>query len=312
MNIVITGAAGFVGTQVAREAARRGGELTLTSYRRPTARTGHGGGDGDGGGAVRTVRADLTDPHSLHGLCDGADVLLHCASQIGGTPEANRAVNAHGTAALVAEARRAGVSRIVYLGTASVYGRGPHRRARPGDAARDPRSPTSRTRAEAEDAVLAAEGIVVRPHLVLGRGDEWVVPGLARLLRALSCTPTGWHTAHSVIAVSELAALIVELGLAPADRLSASVYHAAYPAPVTASALLGAVTDCMERPPPPRDLGVGPARELVAGQAGAAHALDMLASDHWFDSSALWADLGRAPGRSWTADRARMPEWYPA
>ncbi|MDH6435233.1 nucleoside-diphosphate-sugar epimerase [Streptomyces sp. SAI-144] len=301
---MITGAAGFVGSQVAREAARRGAELTLMSHRRSPPRPDEG--------AARTVRADLTDPDSLHGLCDGVDVLLHCASQIGGTPEANQSVNARGTAALVAEARRAGVSRIVYLGTAAVYGRGTYRCARPEDLVRGPRSPTSRTRGEAEDAVLAAGGIVVRPHLVYGRGDDWVVPGLARLLRALSCTPTGWQTEHSVIAVSELAALIVELGLAPYDSLSTCVYHAAYPDPVTASALLQTVAAGMEQPPPPRDLGIVQARDLVAEQTGAAHALDMLATDHWFDSTTIWADLGRAPVLSWDADRPRMKAWYPA
>jgi nucleoside-diphosphate-sugar epimerase len=304
VNTLITGAAGFVGSQVAREAARRGGELTLMSHRRPPTRPDQG--------AARTVRADLADPDSLHGLCDGVDVLLHCASQIGGTPDANQAVNARGTAALVAEARRAGVARIVYLGTAAVYGRGTYRGSRPEGLVRDPRSPTSRTRCEAEDAVLAAGGIVVRPHLVYGRGDDWVVPGLARLLRALSGTPTAWHTEHSVIAVSELAALIVELGLAAYDSLSASVYHAAYPDPVTASALLQTVAAVMEQPPPPRELGVAQARDLVGEQAGAAHALDMLATDHWFDSTAIWADLGRTPVRSWDADLPRMKAWYPA
>ncbi|WP_020140401.1 NAD-dependent epimerase/dehydratase family protein [Streptomyces sp. 351MFTsu5.1] len=303
MNIAVTGAAGFVGSHVAREAARAAGELTLVSHRRQATPPGAGG--------VRGIRADLAEPGSLRGLCDGVDVLLHCASRIGGPPETVEAVNARGTAALVAEARRAGVSRIVYLSTASVYGRGTYRGTRPGEAVRAPGSPTSRTRVEAEDAVLAAGGIVVRPHLVYGRGDDWVVPGLVRLLEVLSAVPTRWHTEHSVIGVSALAVLLVELGLAPASGLTSSVYHAAYPTPVTASALLRAVAGCMVQPPPTRDLGTDRARELVTGQAGATHALDMLATDHWFDSTAVWSDLGRTPDRSGQADLARLREWYP-
>ncbi|WP_367322380.1 NAD-dependent epimerase/dehydratase family protein [Streptomyces sp. HUAS ZL42] len=300
---MITGAAGFVGTHVVREAARRGGELTLTSYRRPPAQPV--------AGPVRTVRADLTDPDSLHGLCDGVDVLLHCASQIGGTSEANHAVNARGTAALVAEARRAGVRRIVYLSTAAVYGRGTFRCARPEQLMRNPLSPTSRTRAVAEDAVLAVGGIVVRPHLVYGRGDDWVVPGLAQLLRALGGTPTRWNAKHSVIAVDELAALLVEAGRAPSESLSASVYHAAYPAPAPASALLHAVAGCMAPPPARHDVGIAQARGRMTENGVAAHALDMLATDHWFDSTSIWADLGRVPGRVWDVDFARMKAWYP-
>ncbi|GHF71462.1 NAD-dependent epimerase/dehydratase family protein [Streptomyces griseosporeus] len=302
-HVLVTGAAGFIGARVARAAARHAGRLTLTSYRRPPEPVS---------GAVRTVRADLADPASLRGLCDGVDVLLHCASQIGGMPEANEAVNARGTAALVAEARRAGVDRIVYVSTASVYGRGTFRRAHPGQLARRPQSPTSRTRAAAEDAVLAAGGIVVRPHVLYGPGDEWVIPGLGRLLRDLGGTPTGWTSRHSVIAVTELAALLVGVGLAPRERLSASVYHAAYPAPAPASALLEAAAGCLAAPPPRRELDVAEARELLAGDAAALHTLDLLATDHWFDSEPLWADLGRLPGPGWDADFPRMKEWYPA
>ncbi|MFF5976411.1 NAD-dependent epimerase/dehydratase family protein [Streptomyces sp. NPDC012769] len=302
-NILITGAGGFIGARVTVEAARAGGSLTLMSHHRPPRPPAEG--------RARIVRADLADPDSLHGLCDGADVLLHCASLIGGTPEANEAVNARGTAALVADAQRAGVSRIVYLSTASVYGRGIFRCARPEQLPRRPQSPTSRTRAEAEDAVLAAGGIVVRPHLVYGPGDAWVVPGLTRLLRTLPGTPTGWDARLSVISVTELAALLVAVGLAPRERLSSSVYHAAYPEPVTASALLAAVADRTAPPPARPSISLAHARALPTENGAATRALDLLATDHWFDSTPLWTDLDRTPGGGWEQDLTRMKEWYP-
>lgn len=302
-NFLITGAGGFVGAHVTREAAGLGGRLTLASHRRTPRAPGLD--------RARIVRADLADPDSLRGLCDGADVLLHCASQIGGSAEANEAVNARGTAALVADAQRAGVSRIVYLSTASVYGRGIFCRALPEQLPCRPLSPTSRTRAEAEDAVLAAGGIVVRPYLVYGPGDVWVVPGLRRLLRTLPGTPAGWEARLSVIAVAELAALLVGIGLAPRERLSSPVYHAAYPEPVTACELLRAVAAGMSLPPARCSVGLAQARALPTENGAATRALDMLATDHWFDSTPLWADLGRAPGSGWDADAARMNEWYP-
>ncbi|MEV5610362.1 NAD-dependent epimerase/dehydratase family protein [Streptomyces sp. NPDC052225] len=302
-NILITGAGGFVGTHVAREAARCGGRLTLTSHRRPPQPPGEG--------RYRTVRVDLADPDSLRGLCDGVDVVLHCASQIGGTPEANEAVNARGTEALCAEARRAGVSRIVYLSTASVYGRGTFRRARPEHLPRNPISPTSRTRAEAEDSVLAADGIVLRPYLVYGPGDTWVVPGLGRLLRALPGTPVGWDARLSVIAVAELAALLVAVGLAPRERLSSSVYHATHPEPVAAAALLRGVADGLRLTRGRCLMGPAQARALPCDNGAVSRAVDMLATDHWFDSAPLWDDLNRPAGTGWDADVSRMDEWYP-
>ncbi|MDJ0384769.1 NAD-dependent epimerase/dehydratase family protein [Streptomyces sp. G-G2] len=287
LTILITGASGFVGGHVTREAARRGLALSLLSHSRPPAAAVRG---------ARTVRADLADPGSLSGVCDGVDVLLHCASRIGGSPEANEAVNARGTAALLAEARRAGVPRVVYLSTASVYGRGTFRGERPEQVPRNPGSPTSLTRAAAEDAVLAAGGIVLRPHLVHGEGDTWVVPGALRILRALPGTVDGWPALLSAISVRDLAGLLLGAGLAPAADLTASVYHAAHPVPVTAGAFLRAVAEGAGLPWPERDLSVEEARAALAAHGQSPHGLDMLTTDHWFDSAQLWADLRTDPG----------------
>ncbi|MDI3390403.1 NAD-dependent epimerase/dehydratase family protein [Streptomyces sp. B-S-A8] len=303
-TVMIAGAAGFVGRHAAAEAARHGAALTLMSHRRIPPRPG-------GRTAVRHVRGDLMAPDSLRGVCDGVDVLLHCASQIGGAPEANDLVNARGTAALVAEARRAGVSRIVYLSTASVYGRGVFRGARPEEIERRPASPTSRSRAAAEDIVGAAGGFVLRPYLVYGPGDQWVVPGLLRLLRALDGAAADWDARLSVISVTELAALLVAVGLAPRERLSAPAYHAAYPAPVRASELLRAVADGTGAGPAWPRVSLAGARARLREDRAAPGALDMLATDHWFGSETVWADTGRqVPGPAQDLDFPRMREWY--
>nr|WP_193365973.1 NAD-dependent epimerase/dehydratase family protein [Kitasatospora sp. SID7827] len=298
---MITGAAGFLGSHVARAAARHGGALVLAAHHRRPAPPSAAG---------VVVRADLGDPASLRGLCDGVQVLLHCASAVGGSPERNRAVNALGTAALLAEAARAGVERVVYVSTASVYGRGRYLGERPEQLTRRPGSPTSRTRAEAEEAVLAYGGTVLRPHLVYGPGDRWVVPGLRRLLARLAVTPTGWRTRHSVIAADELGTLVAAVGHAPAGRLRSPVYHLAHPEPVPAAALLAAAARCGPRPPS-APLTLEQARARVAADPAAAHALAMLADDHWFDSTPLWTDLGRRPGRAPGTDLTQFKEWYP-
>lgn len=120
--VVISGATGFIGAHTVTEAASRGVALRLMCRRPPPEPTGH-----------ITVQADLADPDSLRGTCDGADILIHCASHIGDSVKDNETVNARGTEALVREACRAGVTRVVYLSTASVYGRGTFQGARPQD-----------------------------------------------------------------------------------------------------------------------------------------------------------------------------------
>ncbi|MCY0955176.1 NAD-dependent epimerase/dehydratase family protein [Streptomyces sp. H27-S2] len=305
-TIMITGAAGFVGRHVTREAERRGVALRLMSHRSPL--PGAATPSVPDGHAV--VRADLADPASLRGACDGVDVLVHCAAQIGGTAERCEAVNARGTAALVAEARRAGVSRVVHLSTASVYGRGTFRGQRPEDLVRRPGSPTSASRAAAEDAVLAAGGTVLRPHLVYGEGDCWVVPGMARLLRALPGTVEGWSSRTSVIAVTDLARAMVATALAPAGDLTASVYHAAHPRPVVWNGLLRAVADCAALPWPRHDLTAPQARALLAERGGRGRELDMITTDHWFDSVPFWSDLGCDPGPGFPGHAADFARWY--
>ncbi|MER5872117.1 NAD(P)-dependent oxidoreductase [Streptomyces sp. NPDC002044] len=305
-TIMITGAAGFVGRHVTREAERRGVALRLMSHRSPLP----GAGTPPAPGVHTVVRADLADPASLRGACDGVDVLVHCAAQIGGTAERCEAVNARGTAALVEEARRAGVSRVVHLSTASVYGRGTFRGQRPEDLVRRPGSPTSASRAAAEDAVLAAGGTVLRPHLVYGEGDSWVVPGMARLLRALPGTVEGWSARTSVIAVPDLARALVATALAPAGDLTASVYHAAHPRPVVWNGLLRAVADRAALPWPRRDLTAPQARALLAEHGGQGRELDMITTDHWFDSAPLWSDLGCDPGPGFPGHAADFARWY--
>ncbi|POX45964.1 NAD(P)-dependent oxidoreductase [Streptomyces sp. Ru72] len=312
-TVLITGAAGFIGRQVTREAARQGMDLRLMSHRRPLP-----GSDGEAtagrspvtGRPALSVRADLADPPSLRGVCEGVEVLLHCAAQIGGTPETNETVNARGTQALVAEARRAGVSRIVQISTASVYGRGDYRRARPEDLVRNPESPTSATRAVAEDAVLAAGGIVLRPHFVHGPGDTWLVSGLAGVLQALPGTVEGWPARLSLVSVHDLARLAVGASLAPLHNLTASVYHCAHPEPVTARDLLRAVADCAGLAWPPRELTIRQARDLLSDDPRSRHALGMLTSDHWFDGEQLWSDLAEVPGPPFAESFARYAPWY--
>lgn len=300
-SVLITGAAGFVGGHAVLEAARQGVELTLLSHRRPVP---------DAGPGHRLRSADLADPQSLRGVCEGVDVVLHCASYIGSAPGPNESVNARGTRHLVAEARRAGVSRIVYVSTASVYGRGVFRSAHPADLVRSPGSLTSASRAAAEDAVLEAGGIVLRPHLVHGPGDVWMVPGLVRLLRALPGSVEGWTARLSVVSVHDLARLVVGAGLAPTADLTATVYHATHPAPVTADALLRAVAACASLPWPERVLSLPRARDLLAADPLASHALDMVRTDHWFDGVPLWRDLGLPPGPGFPAAFAESASWY--
>jgi nucleoside-diphosphate-sugar epimerase len=74
------------------------------------------------------VRADLRDPAARRAALDGIREVVHLAAIVGDPacardPRLAQAVNVDGTAALVAEARAAGVERFVFASTCSNYGR---------------------------------------------------------------------------------------------------------------------------------------------------------------------------------------------
>ena len=214
---------------------------------------------------VRRICADLADAPSLHGSCEGVDVLVHCASHIGGPDHVAEAVNSHGTHALVDEAIRCGVRRIVYLSTTAVSGRGVYRAADPAGLPVRPSSTTSRTRAEAEKTVLRAGGTVIRPHLVRGTGDRWVLPGLTRLHRRLRCTVDGWTALHSVIRVQDLARAVVAAALAPQDM--SGIWAASHPEPVLCCDLFRRLIPDFTAVPPEEDIDLGEARSRLSDDA---------------------------------------------
>ncbi|MEU0582326.1 NAD-dependent epimerase/dehydratase family protein [Streptomyces sp. NPDC006132] len=295
VTFLITGASGFVGSRAVAAARGRPGVRVRTLSRRA-------------GTGSDTVHGDLSDPASLRGACADTDVLVHCATRIGGDTETAEAVNDRGTRALVEEAVRAGVRRIVYVSTAAVYGRGPFRGVRPGEVPIAPASATSRTRAAAEQHVLGAGGLVLRPHLVYGEGDRWVVPGLVRLLRELSATVTGCTALQSMIDVDTLGRAAVAAALSPAH--AGGAHHVGHPEPVTVPELLGAVREHLGEPGGGAAVDVATALDRAAGSPLALHHLGMLTVDHWFVDDAFWKDLDCSPGEGFAAGFRRAAPWY--
>jgi nucleoside-diphosphate-sugar epimerase len=295
VTFLLTGASGFVGSRVAAAARLRPGVRV-----RQLSRQGAHGPD--------AVRGDLSDPPSLRGTCAGVDVLVHCATRISGDDAGVEAVNDHGTRALVEEAVRAGVRRIVYVSTAAVHGRGPFRGVRPGQAPIAPASATSRSRAAAERHVLDAGGLVLRPHLVYGEGDRWVVPGVAWLLGELSATVTGCTALQSMIDVSTLGRAVVAAALSPAH--DGGAHYVAHPEPVPVTELLGAVREELGVPGGDEAVDVATALERAAGSPRALHHLSMLTVDHWFVDDGFWKDLDCPPGDGFAAGFRRAAPWY--
>ncbi|MEU5921281.1 NAD(P)-dependent oxidoreductase [Streptomyces sp. NPDC047141] len=306
-RLVVTGATGFIGSAVLRELGRLRDEEALDLVVRAVGRRLPDGLSE----ADEWTEADLADPRSLAGVCEGADALLHLAALVDAAESPCVTVNERGTAALMGEAMRSKVSRVVHLSTAAVYGVGPHRGIAVDEVAPVPVSAASRTRLAGEAHALAAGATVLRPGLVIGSGDRWAVPALIELIDAVPALWDGGRATLSLVAVEDLARLIAHLGSTgalPGGR----IWHAGHPEPVRLAEFVGTLARHGILPSPTRELPLDACLEQL--RATDTHLSErqflLFAQDFWFDSRDLWSVAGCPAGPGPLDRLASAAAWY--
>ncbi len=215
MRVLVTGGSGVVGTGVVTELLRQGHSVVLLArHAAADARQWPSG--------VTPHQGDVANPASLSGAADGCDAVLHVVGIVEERPPdaTFQRVNVDGTAHVLEEARRAGVTRFVSVSSLGA----PHGA-----------SGYHRSKFEAEKLVRRFGGnwTICRPGNVYGPGDEQISL-LLRIVRGASpiipkvgdgmqpFQPIWWEDiAKALVAVVERTDLAGrELDIAGAERTS--------------------------------------------------------------------------------------------
>ncbi|WP_194444825.1 NAD-dependent epimerase/dehydratase family protein, partial [Streptomyces calidiresistens] len=197
-RVAVTGASGFCGGHVARAAADAGAEVLCLS-RRPGPVGRHVPWD------ASRDRPDLA----------GADLVVHCAAEVGDAPAGSPAearmveVNVTGTERLLEAAGAASGTPpvLVWMSSASVYDPRPDRSRVTEDhpVASGHLNAYGRTKAAGERLALDAGAVVLRPRAVYGEGDPHLWPRLRSRVRAGRLLLPGPDVPLSLTAVGNLA-----------------------------------------------------------------------------------------------------------
>ena len=159
---LITGGSGYIGSLLAKELLENGhGVRVLDSLL-------HGQEDiaaEQEQAGIEVVRGDIRDADARAKALDGAEAVVHLAAIVGDPacaldPEVSNDVNVKATESLVADAKTAGVSRLVFASTCSNYGR-----------MADPTVPITEE-GELRPVSLYAEQKVGMEKLILGDGSS--------------------------------------------------------------------------------------------------------------------------------------------
>lgn len=248
MNILLTGASGFVGGALARRLVEQGSGVRTLGRTQP-------------GIATQFFEGSIDDRLVSSKALEGVDCVVHLAGRAHQLRETSvdpledfRAANSRLSEKLAAQAIEAGVRRFVFISSIGVNGVFTQA-GRPFTEASqpEPHSPYARSKHEAEVALrrLAEksnmEFVIIRPPLVYGAGAPGNFSSLMRWIGKGIPLPFGAvHNKRSLIAVDNLVDLIIRCTDHPAA--ANELFLAGDGDDLSTTELLRGVADAMGRP----------------------------------------------------------------
>lgn len=249
-TILITGAAGNLGSRLARHLLPSGHRLRLMVHETPLPEDLASGDD------VRAVRADLGDPATLPPAVKGADVIVHFAGRLF-APRPERFLPETNTgwfANLMSAALAAEVGKVILISFPHVEGPTTPEEPATGRLDREPISVHARTRLEEERLLVertrdtVTTPVILRLGMVYGRGILMIEAARWLARRRLLCVwrePTIFQLVATADYLRAVEAAIVQRGIR-------GIYHVGDERPVTIQEFLDEACRAWGCPPPHR------------------------------------------------------------
>ncbi len=306
VHVLVTGGAGFIGSHLVDALVAAGARVRVLD----DLSTGHRENLAHLGGRVDLVEGDIRDLGACRAACAGAELVFHQAA-LGSVPRSmedpatSLAVNVGGTANVFAAARDAGVRRVVFASSSSVYGDSDRLPKREGEEG-EPLSPYAASKAMDEglgrvfSRCYPLDCVGLRYFNVYGPRQDPAGPYAAVIPRffaaSLAGQPARIHgdgeQSRDFTFVAD--AVAANLLAAAAPGVGGRAYNVAAGSRTTVNELARAIADAVGGAPPPEH---GPPRP-----GDVRHSLADLTRSR--------AELGYAPRHDLGRGLAACADWY--